>query len=75
VEKISEELAKADAIISVPVMKTHLLTGVTLGMKNMYGTFPDIDKAKYNHKKIEDVIYEINLAFTPKLTVIDGSVG
>lgn len=75
VEKISEELVKADVIISVPVMKTHLLTGVTLGMKNMYGTFPDIDKAKYHNKKIEDVIYEINLAFTPKLTVIDGSIG
>ena len=46
VERISKELVDADVIISVPVMKTHLLTGVTLGMKNMYGTFPDIDKAK-----------------------------
>lgn len=75
VEKISKELIDANVIISVPVMKTHLLTGVTLGMKNMYGTFPDIDKAKFHRKTIEDVIYEINLAFTPNLTIIDGSIG
>ena len=56
-------------------MKTHLLTGVTLGMKNMYGTFPEVDKAKYHRKSIEDVIYEINSAFRPTLTIIDGTIG
>lgn len=75
VERVSKELIDADVIISVPTMKTHLLTGVTLGMKNMYGTFPDVDKAKYHRKKIEDVIYEINSAFRPTLTVIDGTIG
>ncbi|VVB63089.1 Uncharacterised protein [uncultured archaeon] len=75
VEMISKELIDAEVIISVPVMKTHLLTGVTLGMKNMYGTFPDIDKAKFHREMIENVIYEINLAFTPNLTIIDGSIG
>ena len=74
VERISKELVDADVIISVPVMKTHLLTGVTLSMKNMC-TFPDIDKAKFHRKTIENVIYEINLAFTPNLTIIDGSIG
>jgi len=44
------ESINADVIISVPTMKTHLLTGVTLGMKNMYGTFPDVDKAKVPHQ-------------------------
>jgi uncharacterized protein (DUF362 family) len=72
---VSKEAVDADVIISVPVMKTHLLTGVTLGMKNMYGTFPKIDKAKYHLEDIEEVIYWINKAFTPNLTVIDGSIG
>ena len=36
IEKVSKELIEADVIISVPAMKTHLLTGVTLAMKNMY---------------------------------------
>lgn len=75
VERVSKELIDADVIISIPTMKTHLLTGVTLGMKNMYGTFPEVDKARYHRKKIEDVIYEINAAFRPTLTVIDGTIG
>lgn len=74
-ERISRDAIEADVIISVPVMKTHLLTGITIGMKNMYGTIPEIDKARFHRKKIEDVIYEINLAFTPTLTIIDGTIG
>jgi uncharacterized protein (DUF362 family) len=74
-ERVSMETIDADVIISVPTMKTHLLTGVTLAMKNMYGTFPDIDKAKYHKKSIEDTILEVNSAFTPNLVIIDGSIG
>ena len=75
IEKVSKELIEADVIISVPAMKTHLLTGVTLAMKNMYGTFPDIDKAKFHKKGIEETILEVNSAFTPNLVIIDGSEG
>ncbi|MGB9177589.1 MAG: DUF362 domain-containing protein [Methanoregula sp.] len=72
---VSKILVDADVIISVPTMKTHLLTGVTLGMKNMYGTFPEENKAKFHRFGIEDVVCEVNAAFTPNLTVIDGTTG
>ncbi|MFX0149977.1 MAG: DUF362 domain-containing protein [Candidatus Hodarchaeota archaeon] len=71
----SKIMIDADVIISVPAMKTHLLTNVTLGMKNMYGTFPEGDKAKYHKIGIEDVIVDMNSAFTPTLTIIDGTIG
>ncbi len=74
-EHISKEMLDADVIISIPAMKTHLLTGVTLGMKNMYGTLPEIDKARYHEIGIDEVIYWINYAFTPNLTIIDGNIG
>ena len=74
-EKVSMETIDADVIISVPTMKTHLLTGVTLAMKNMYGTFPDIDKAKYHKKSIEDTIIEVNSAFTPNLVALGCAIG
>jgi uncharacterized protein (DUF362 family) len=74
-DRVSKEVIDAQVIISVPTMKTHLLTGVTLGMKNMYGTFPEVDKAKYHRMKIEEVIYEVNKAFAPNLVIIDGSIG
>jgi hypothetical protein len=72
---VSKELVNADVIISVPTMKTHLLTSVTLGMKNMYGTFPEENKAKYHRFGIENVVCEVNTAFRPNLTVIDGMIG
>ena len=72
---VSKKMVEADVIISVPTMKTHLLTNVTLGMKNMYGTFPEENKAKFHRFGIENVVYEVNKAFTPHLTVIDGTIG
>lgn len=72
---VSKMMVEANVIISVPTMKTHLLTNVTLGMKNMYGTFPEENKAKYHRFGIENVVYEVNKAFTPHLTIIDGTVG
>jgi uncharacterized protein (DUF362 family) len=72
---VSRELVDADVIISVPTMKTHLLTSITIAMKNMYGTFPQQNKAKFHRFGIEEVICEVNRAFTPNLTVIDGTVG
>jgi uncharacterized protein (DUF362 family) len=72
---VSRELVDADVIISVPTMKTHLLTNITVGMKNMYGTLPEENKAKYHRLGIEDVIYEVNRAFTPNLTLVDGTIG
>ena len=74
-EIVSTEMLNANVIISIPKMKTHLLTGVTLGMKNMYGTFPDEDKARYHHMGINEVIYWVNHAFPPSLTLIDGTIG
>lgn len=37
---INQSLADADMLCSVPMMKTHNLAGVTLGIKNMMGVFP-----------------------------------
>ena len=63
------------AIISAAKLKTHVNTGVTLGMKNMFGLLPDKFKAKYHAMGISKVIVDINTVLKPALTVIDGFVG
>ncbi len=63
------------AIISAAKLKTHASTGVTLGMKNMFGLLPDKFKAKYHFMGINKVIVDINTVLRPFLTVIDGFVG
>jgi uncharacterized protein (DUF362 family)/tetratricopeptide (TPR) repeat protein len=74
-EVISKEMLDADVIINIPAMKMHQFTSVTLGMKNMYGTLPKVDKFYYHKKGLEDILYWVNYAFAPTLTIIDGSIG
>jgi uncharacterized protein (DUF362 family) len=63
------------AVISAAKFKTHVNTGVTLGMKNMFGLLPEKFKGKYHLKGISKVVTDINTVLKPALTVIDGFVG
>ena len=63
------------AIVSAAKLKTHMQTGVTLGMKNMFGLLPDKFKGKYHMRGMDKVIVDINTVLRPTLTVIDGFVG
>jgi uncharacterized protein (DUF362 family) len=62
------------AVISAAKMKTHSETGVTLGMKNMFGVLPDKFKGRYHARGMHKVILDINRAVRPVLTVVDGFV-
>jgi uncharacterized protein (DUF362 family) len=68
-------LVTESAVISAAKLKTHADTGVTLGMKNMFGLLPDKFKGKYHLKGISKVVVDINTVLRPALTVIDGFVG
>lgn len=60
------------AIINAAKLKTHSATGVSLGMKNMFGLLPDKMKFRYHLKNISKVIVDINAVLRPKFTIIDG---
>jgi uncharacterized protein (DUF362 family) len=60
------------AIINAAKLKTHSVTGVSLGMKNMFGLLPDKMKFKYHFKNISKVVIDINTVLKPKFTIIDG---
>jgi uncharacterized protein (DUF362 family) len=62
-----------DFIVSIPVLKVHLMAGVTLGTKNLMGTIPTLKS--WLHAKIETNIVDLANFLKPKLTVIDGSTG
>jgi uncharacterized protein (DUF362 family) len=68
-------LVTESAVISAAKLKTHANTGVTLGMKNMFGLLPDKFKGKYHLKGISKVVVDINTVLRPAITVIDGFVG
>ncbi len=61
-------------LINLPVMKTHILTGISLGIKNLFGLVPIKNKARY-HPYIHDFIFALYRRFQPSLTILDGIVG
>jgi len=70
--RVAEVLVSA-FIISVPVLKTHPWSGVTITMKNMYGATYLREKSLY-HNGLEENIVDINKVICPNLSVVDATV-
>ncbi|MFC1953730.1 DUF362 domain-containing protein, partial [Chloroflexota bacterium] len=65
----------ADAIISVPRMKTHEQAKVTLSLKNMKGVLPDIFKRKFHLTfGIFQGVADLCTVIRPALSVVDGII-
>jgi uncharacterized protein (DUF362 family) len=84
--KVPALLKQFDYIISIPVMKTHMHTQVTLSIKNMKGLLWRKEKARFHqlrcdgeitrgHRELDLAISEMALVLFPHLAVIDGTVG
>ena len=70
-----QPVVDADAIISVPVMKTHDQTEVTLGIKNLKGLIQDTEKKEFHKKGVFGGVVDINHCVPRVLTGVDGIVG
>lgn len=72
-------LRRVDWIVSMPKMKTHHWTGITLSMKNLFGLMPGEfygwPKNVLHHQGIENSILDINATVRPHLAIVDGIVG
>ena len=69
-----EPVRDADVIISVPVMKTHDQTEVTLGMKNLKGLIHDTQKKWFHSNGVQEGVVDINATLKPALVVVDGTI-
>jgi len=58
-------------IITLPKLKTSLLTGITCCLKNQFGCFAEVRKIKY-HRHVDDTIVDINLAIKPDFCIVDA---
>ena len=70
-----ELVRDCDAIITVPVMKTHDQTEVTLGMKNLKGLLIDTQKKDFHKKGLIEGVVDWCLHLKPCLEIIDGTYG
>ena len=72
---LPEIAVEADAIISVPRMKTHAQTMVTLALKNMKGLLTDTYKRKFHLDfGLYQGVADLNTVVKPALSVVDGII-
>ena len=64
-------LEDIDCFISVPVLKVHVMTTVTLSMKNLWGCYPDTMRCLH-HQNFNYKIALITKLLNPKVVVVDG---
>jgi ferredoxin len=79
--EIDRTVLEADVIINLPKFKTHSLTLLTLGVKNLFGCIPGPRKALWHLKAGEDrktfaqILVDVYRVIQPSLTILDGIVG
>jgi len=72
---IARRALEADFIISLPILKTHNSTLITLGMKNMMGVLPQREKWKMHLSGLHKALVDLNRVVKPDLVIIDGIIG
>ncbi|NLF18090.1 MAG: DUF362 domain-containing protein [Lentisphaerae bacterium] len=74
---VPEWLSQVDVVISVPKLKTHLLTLLTCAMKNVYGLIPGETKSLYHGdypspRRMAAFLVDVYAALRPALTIVDA---
>jgi uncharacterized protein (DUF362 family) len=71
-------LLESDFIVSMPKLKTHHLAGLTVSMKNLFGTVPGAvygwPKNLLHFKGIENSIVDLAATIKPHLAIVDAIV-
>lgn len=65
-------LEEVDCFISVPVLKVHVMTKVSLSIKNLWGCYPDTMRCLH-HKHLSYKLALITKLLNPKIVIIDGT--
>lgn len=72
---VSEWVAKVDRVINLPVIKTHKYATYSICLKNFIGATHWKQRPYFiDEDHWEEVVSDINQAYTPHLNIIDGTV-
>ncbi len=74
---IARPVLESDAIITVPKVKTHVLTGLTASVKNLYGVVPGFQKTALHKQyprvsEFSEMLARVYGRVKPVLAIADG---
>lgn len=73
-EMVAREVLEADRLINVPVLKTHLQTLISCGLKNIKGVVPGRHKHIIHIAGLDEGIVDINTVIRSDLVLVDGII-
>jgi uncharacterized protein (DUF362 family) len=71
---LSKTMLDADAVVDLPLMKTHEFMAYSGAIKNLFGCVPS-NKRIYLHPYLPEVFYRLYTLFKPALTIMDARTG
>ena len=71
---LPKTILDADAVVDLPLMKTHEFMAYSGAIKNLFGCVPS-NKRIYLHPYLPEVFYRLYTLFKPKLTIMDARIG
>lgn len=71
--RLPRALVEADWLVNMPKAKIHFLTGVTVGIKNLFGCIRYEDRKKYHWEiDLANLLADLVKALPPDLTIVDA---
>jgi len=67
-------LNDVDCFVSLPVLKVHVMTTITMSMKNLWGCYPDTMRCLH-HTDLGRKLALLTKVINPRLVVVDGTYG
>ena len=71
---LPKTMLDADAVVDLPLMKTHEFAMYSGAIKNLFGCVPS-NKRIYLHPYLPEVFYRLYSIFKPQLTIMDARIG
>ena len=71
---LPKTVLSSDAMVDLPLMKTHEFTLYSGAIKNLFGCVPS-NRRIYLHPYLPEVFYRLYSIFNPDLTIMDARVG
>jgi uncharacterized protein (DUF362 family) len=62
------------AMVSLPVPKVHCMTGVSLGLKNLWGCIPDVFRIRF-HPFLDEILAALATLLPVRAAILDGLYG
>jgi uncharacterized protein (DUF362 family) len=68
---LPKTILDADAVVDLPLMKTHEFAAYSGALKNLFGCIPS-NRRIYLHPYLPEVFYRLYTTFKPALTIMDA---